>query len=377
MCVSCVAPASLITFDSKRSHQKQLFQSLISYLARHKQVASLSMSYDLALLEIVDFPSCPNLLSLEVRGRYTCSFLQLSPFDGHADVLASCTGLTLLVLDSSVLQVDAAADRRVMSGRCSFAWHHRPRIPPTTSLAGISVLGQLRDLRLSGVCQRDPVDMLRYSEAVFPGSILVCLPQLTSLDLHKVWVQDMHHVSSLSKLAVLSLLNVLGPRERPHVLWNDPNPALLDISPSFSDYLHRSAVVSEQSLGPGVVVGPVMMSPVTQLTRLVLDHSVLQGQDDMTAGASLLAALRCLQQLQVLELRNLRVAWPAPSAVFSALTASPALTALSLMNVRLPESVWPHVFPPGLCVHGMKHFAVYEDYGLFFMCLCLLMLSCA
>lgn len=140
---------------------------------------------------------CARLVSLDLSGvqqplagqlRAFARLRRLGPSNDLPGVFAGCASLTRLQL--------------------TFC-----QVPNNSDLLNVSVLVQLQELQLHHIAL-PPVPGEPFSYAVFPGTLLPSLGRLTCLRLSFVRAQDLHHVSALSSLAVLSLSSLVREEER-------------------------------------------------------------------------------------------------------------------------------------------------------------------
>lgn len=290
--------------DARRNRQRA--ECLHSFLQHYgTQLTSLWLHRGSAwrpLPTLQQLP-CAQLLSLSVHGPLE-SLLQLGPHNGLASgLLDSCTRLTRLQLQNAAV---------------------------AGALSHLSVVTSLRELKLDCVSR---VNADEVNAADLPGVVVSCLTNLTHLHVEQMNFPDVHSVSCLANLRVL----FVGSHRLPML-----SPTAHGQSPGF-----LLPACLQQLVLRGVVLDSALLAPATQLTQLELAGVFIRGHDNLSSGSCLLLAFAGLQQLKSLELCSLQdLNWPAPSAAFTTLTASPKLQRLLLHGTGLPQAVWEHVFPP-------------------------------
>jgi hypothetical protein len=174
----------------------------------------------------------------------------------------------------------------------------------------------------------------------FPTAAFLQMQQLTSLHLAGIGCEgpgddkgpDLQPLQTLTRLSVLKLGE-----------WDATDSSITANMLSGMQYLTHLEVTDPPRKGvmePGVLAGK---------TRLQLLE--LRGLRWAAASVTeLLSHLPQLQELTHLDLANsmeVREDHGPPAAAFSALTASSKLHFLDGSDNRLPEGIWPHIFPAG------------------------------
>lgn len=217
------------------------------------------------------------------------------------------------------------------------------RFTQSEGIYGLSELVHLRDCQLTNIADA------AHGIAIFPGSILEDLSQLTCLKLTLVGAEDMHELSRLTNLSVLELV---VPHDIPDCEQLRFAP---DIAPTGGNFALPASLQSLK-LSDSLVLNPSVLSPCVHLTHLVLESlsGVVVGDGGQTSGGVLLSAIATMRQLVTLRLICLRLgprlgggAWPPLGPVYQALTASSQLQTLDVSYCNLPAAAWGHVFPAG------------------------------
>jgi hypothetical protein len=207
------------------------------------------------------------------------------------------------------------------------------RLPALQSLS-------IRDLSVE-CCDSDSEADDDDGEFELSTAVFSQLQQLTFLHLAGVGcggpgLDEGPDLQPLQALTRLSILNLSG--------WDATDSSITASMLSDMQHLTRfdlSDPPYECVVEPGVLAGK---------TRL--QHLSLQGLHwGADAVSELLSRLQHLQDLTHLDLEDSMEVFERdtgpPAAAFSALTASSKLQYLSISSCRLPEGIWPHMFPSG------------------------------
>jgi hypothetical protein len=306
------AVAALHSISALVPHQQQLDQVLL-YLGKHGSlVGSIQLeskpSWRAALCKL---PANLRLSSLQLEGL--CLQLQHSySFQGVLGDTVVVAALKQLRLRSCQLY-DVGDDLEAAL----------PLLP--SGLEHLSINGLY-----SWYVREHPVRV--------PAVVLQPLQQLTYLELSCGIKQGPDKATpALQPLTALTRLVDL----RLHVGYTDGGDGSSVITAamlSHTCHLTRLQLSHEAKVEPGI------LACKTKLQHLQLVECVLLGRE---GEAQLLSHLQHLQQLTYLSLcETLRSGDSKPSA-YAALTASSMLERLDIGWCRLPDGVWPHIFPTG------------------------------
>ena len=293
--------------------QQQQADSVLLYLTNHgQQVSSISLSlippaddsaYDTGLtISLRELPeSLHRLDTLLVRGLH----VQLQPGDGFAGVLHAEMPLKQLQLDTCEL-IDREAGLA----------------------AALPLLPTLQHLSIAD----SDGHTAKYISVPFPSSVLQELQQLTYLELAACRLQDpdsVQHMQALTclqdlRLDLLSAVNVTAS------------------TLSGAQQLTRLQLRGSEDARRCCRFEGAVLAGRTLLLHFALQECVVQGG---AAGVTeLLSHLQDVRQLTHLDL-GYSLQAIAPTAAYSALTASSKLQHLDISECVLPAGVWQHLFP--------------------------------
>jgi len=201
----------------------------------------------------------------------------------------------------------------------------------TGGLAGLSVLTALKELKV--------INTLGRSQPSFPGSVFQHYQLLTCSELAVETVTDLQFISCLVNLQQLT-----GYTNSIPTITRGLVPGGLPAS-------LRVVVLTP------TVLDPFVLSGLTNVRKLYLSGSTSDFELAGGSAVQLLDTIAAMQQLEELQLWNVRCIWPPPSsATYSSLTASSNLTHLQLEDCRLPVGASQRMLPPAGTLHTFAMF---------------------